>query len=86
MPCYLTGIGLTSLRQGSQVNITATGYTDRSGSEDYNLKLSLQHADAVRDYLTKGGIPADQITVAGRGPTLRCRPRTVCASVEIVLQ
>jgi OOP family OmpA-OmpF porin len=47
--------------------ISVTGYTDLSGSEDYNMALSLRRADAVRDALIKGGVAADQITTAGRG-------------------
>lgn len=49
------------------VNISATGHADRSGSEDYNMALSLRRADAVRDALLAGGISGDSITVAGRG-------------------
>jgi OOP family OmpA-OmpF porin len=49
------------------VVISATGHTDLSGSEDYNMALSLRRADAVREALIAGGIPAEAITVAGRG-------------------
>src|SRR5512136_206396 len=31
--------------------IVITGYTDSSGSADYNKKLSLRRAEAVRDYM-----------------------------------
>src|SRR5262245_50272082 len=48
-------------------NISATGHADRSGSEEYNMGLSLRRADAVRAALIAGGIPAEAITVAGRG-------------------
>lgn len=49
------------------VNISATGHADRSGSEDYNMALSLRRADAVREALIAGGIAGEAITVAGRG-------------------
>ena len=49
------------------VNISATGHADRSGSEDYNMALSLRRADAVREALIAGGIDPNTITVAGRG-------------------
>ena len=49
------------------VNISATGHADRSGSESYNMALSLRRADAVRAALIAGGVSADAITVAGRG-------------------
>jgi OOP family OmpA-OmpF porin len=45
----------------------ATGHADRSGSEDYNMALSLRRADSVREALIAGGVSADTITVAGRG-------------------
>jgi len=49
------------------VSISATGHADRAGSEDYNMALSLRRADSVREALIAGGVPADKITVAGRG-------------------
>jgi OOP family OmpA-OmpF porin len=49
------------------VKISATGHADRSGSEDYNMALSLRRADSVREALIAGGVSADAITVAGRG-------------------
>ena len=46
--------------------ITVTGYTDRIGSQDYNMKLSTRRAEAVKYYLVQsGGIPADKITARG---------------------
>ena len=72
--------------------ISATGYADSSGSEDYNQKLSLKRADAVREYLIKNGMPAEQITVSGRGeadPAVPTAPNTrepANRRVEIILQ
>src|SRR5262249_20130364 len=48
-------------------HISATGHADRSGSESYNMALSLRRADSVRAALIAGGIPAEAITVAGGG-------------------
>ena len=36
------------------VKISATGHADRSGSEDYNMALSLRRADSVREALIAG--------------------------------
>ncbi|MEX2202113.1 MAG: OmpA family protein [Dongiaceae bacterium] len=47
--------------------ISVTGHTDLSGSDDYNMGLSLRRADSVRNALISGGISASQITTAGRG-------------------
>jgi OmpA-OmpF porin, OOP family len=47
--------------------ITATGHTDTSGSEQYNMALSLRRANAVKDALVRNGVPASAIAVIGRG-------------------
>ena len=72
--------------------ITATGHTDTSGSEAYNMALSLRRANAVKDALVREGVPATAIAVVGRGeqgllvqtgPNVR-EPQT--RRVEIVIQ
>jgi len=48
--------------------IVAIGYADRIGADDYNKKLSLRRAEAVKAYLVKEkGIPADKIFTDGKG-------------------
>jgi outer membrane protein OmpA-like peptidoglycan-associated protein len=47
--------------------ITATGHTDTSGPESYNMALSLRRANAVKDALVRNGVPAQAITVIGMG-------------------
>ena len=47
--------------------IIIRGYTDASGGEKYNLKLSQERADAVRKSLIAQGIPASKIRAEGRG-------------------
>ncbi|HEX9557434.1 MAG TPA: OmpA family protein [Reyranella sp.] len=49
--------------------ITATGHTDTSGPEAYNMALSLRRANAVKDALVREGVPAAAITVIGKGET-----------------
>ena len=41
----------------TNVPIMLAGYTDRSGTEKYNLALSARRNDSVRGYLTAHGIP-----------------------------
>jgi outer membrane protein OmpA-like peptidoglycan-associated protein len=43
------------------------GHTDSDGDAAYNLKLSQQRADAVKDQLTKLGIDASKLTTKGYG-------------------
>jgi OmpA-OmpF porin, OOP family len=47
--------------------ITATGHTDTSGPESYNMALSLRRANAVKDALVRDGVPAQAISVIGKG-------------------
>ena len=49
------------------VDFTITGHADRAGAEDFNMILSLQRAEAVRDALVARGVKANGISVAGRG-------------------
>jgi outer membrane protein OmpA-like peptidoglycan-associated protein len=49
------------------LNLAIEGYTDTTGTPDYNLKLSQQRADAVRDFLISQGMSADTITSKGLG-------------------
>jgi len=49
--------------------LTATGHTDKSGPEGYNMALSLRRANTVKDALVREGVPATAISVVGRGKT-----------------
>lgn len=67
---------LQQVRSASQVQtIQVAGYTDRIGSDAYNLALSQRRADAVREALVQGGVPATAIVAEGRGnaqPLVQC--------------
>lgn len=43
------------------------GYTDTSGSADYNAKLAAQRATAVQNALVQAGVPAGSVRVSVRG-------------------
>jgi outer membrane protein OmpA-like peptidoglycan-associated protein len=47
--------------------IRITGYTDNSGAADYNTKLSMQRAEAVRDYLISIGADPNKMEASGAG-------------------
>jgi len=49
--------------------LTATGHTDRFGTDSYNQKLSERRADAVKAYLVSKSIPATRVAVLGKGET-----------------
>ena len=83
---------LADAHKMGSVHVSATGHTDRAGTEAYNMALSLRRADSVRDALIKGGVSADAITVAGRGesepavPTADGVREQANRRVEIILQ
>jgi outer membrane protein OmpA-like peptidoglycan-associated protein len=47
--------------------IVIEGHTDAQGNEETNRALSLQRADAVRNYLSQRGVPPEQLQVMGNG-------------------
>ncbi len=49
------------------LHLTVEGYTDSTGSDDYNQKLSERRADSVRDYLVSNGISDSNIEAHGYG-------------------
>ena len=57
----------SAYKQKGNARITATGHTDTSGTEAYNMALSLRRANAVKDALVREGVPATNIAVLGRG-------------------
>ena len=57
----------STFKTRSSARITATGHTDTSGSEQYNMALSLRRANSVKAALVKEGVPAAAISVIGRG-------------------
>jgi OOP family OmpA-OmpF porin len=70
----LSDQALNTIRQAAaafkskgNARITATGHTDKSGPEAYNMALSLRRANAVKDALVREGVPAAAIAVIGRG-------------------
>jgi outer membrane protein OmpA-like peptidoglycan-associated protein len=50
-------------------NILIEGHTDDTGSDTYNMTLSQQRANAVRDYLVSQGLAANRFTTAWHGET-----------------
>ncbi len=55
------------LNQYPQTSIQVAGYTDSTGSESYNLKLSQRRAEVVKTALTAQGVGPARITTIGFG-------------------
>lgn len=51
----------------TQGRVLVVGFTDRIGSQNYNLPLSQKRAQSVVDYLVSKGVPASAIAAEGRG-------------------
>jgi outer membrane protein OmpA-like peptidoglycan-associated protein len=56
-------------KTGGSSSIALTGYTDSTGSEKYNMALSLRRANSVKAVLVRLGVSADEISVVGKGKT-----------------
>ncbi len=56
-----------SLNQYPQTTIDIVGHASTEGSEENNLQLSLQRANAVRSYLQGKGVMAQRMATGGAG-------------------
>src|SRR5690554_412316 len=58
------------------------GHTDAAGSSEYNLKLSINRAQTVVNYLKRKGININQLKIVGKGDSElkhpECRPQEIC--------
>ncbi len=57
----------TSLNQNPVTTVTIIGHTDSTGSDAVNNPLSIDRADAARDYLVSRGVARTRIVTDGRG-------------------
>jgi outer membrane protein OmpA-like peptidoglycan-associated protein len=66
-----------AMKKNPQIdNVTITGYTDRLGTEAYNLELSMRRANAVKSYLIEKGVEARRLRAQGKGeanPVVDCK-------------
>ena len=58
---------VSQLRNHPKLNVTIDAYTDHIGGDQYNLRLSIRRADAVKEFYTNNGIDASRITTRGLG-------------------
>jgi outer membrane protein OmpA-like peptidoglycan-associated protein len=73
------------------LHLAVEGHTDSTGSDELNMKLSDQRANAVRDYLISQGLAADTISAQGFGKTMPVADNSTAAGrqknrrVEIIV-
>jgi OmpA-OmpF porin, OOP family len=61
---------LIRVLQGARYEvILAIGHTDRIGTAQYNQKLSVRRAEAVKQYLVGKGIEPNRVYAEGKGKT-----------------
>ncbi|MBC8109494.1 MAG: OmpA family protein [Verrucomicrobia bacterium] len=65
---YLNKLGVI-MQQNAHYLLMVEGHCDRMGNDEYNLSLSTNRADAVKDYLIQWGISPLRIRTFGYGKT-----------------
>jgi outer membrane protein OmpA-like peptidoglycan-associated protein len=58
-----------ALKDQPNATITVEGHTDSTGSDVTNLELSRARAESVASFLLSRGLPKEQVTTAGLGPS-----------------
>ncbi len=56
-----------TLNENPEINIQINGHTDDVGADDRNQKLSIERANAVKNYLISQGIEANRLKTKGFG-------------------
>ncbi len=62
------------LRDETDIAVRAEGHTDAVGSEEYNLRLGLRRAEAVRAYLVSQGIAPERVQAVSFGESRPIAP------------
>lgn len=57
----------STMNEHTVTALSIVGHTDNTGSDAINNPLSIQRANATRDYLMSRGVAMNRITTAGRG-------------------
>ena len=63
----LTGVAMV-LKEYPKTAVHVVGYTDSTGSQDLNMRLSQQRADSVASSLIVQGVEASRVRTQGMGP------------------
>jgi outer membrane protein OmpA-like peptidoglycan-associated protein len=64
------------MKKDPTLKLEISGHADSKGDDKYNLRLSQNRANAVRNYFIICGIPANRLLVAGEGEMKPVEPNT----------
>lgn len=56
-----------AFKDNPDLRIKLTGHTDDVGSDKFNLRLSIQRAERIKQFLTERGVSAARVSVDGKG-------------------
>ncbi|MBL8606550.1 MAG: OmpA family protein [Myxococcales bacterium] len=76
----LTEVADALIRNPRIKRVEVQGHTDNTGTADHNMKLSDDRANAVRNWLTSHGVPADRLVAKGFGQTKPLVPNVTAAN------
>ena len=65
---------VAAIQRRASVDVRISGHCDRVGSKEYNLRLSLERAEAVRDRIVHAGVDPATIQVFSHGFSLPLVP------------
>ncbi len=65
------------------LNLQVEGYTDSTGTVEFNQKLSEQRANTVRDFLAQNGVPGQSMTAVGYGEQFPVAPNETAAGRKL---
>lgn len=58
---------IKELKKDESISVRLVGHCDNRGSQEYNLPLSMNRANAAREYLESNGIASNRIDTDGKG-------------------
>ncbi len=74
-----------NMNQNPKIKIEINYHTDSRGPDAYNLKLTINRANATKDYLISKGINVSRIKANGYGETRllnKCKNNVKCSDAE----
>ena len=80
----ILGTMIDDMRDKGAYNVRLTGYASKSGNADYNLKLSTQRAEAVRQGLIGMGIEPGRVRVVSGGIDFQASSLAAGRRVEVL--